>query len=145
MRGLLLSKVQTIVSFLSNLCMVFVMHCTLYTWSFTLRTGNFSCILEVTAPNLFTPRLELNCGIRSPDRPACSESLYRLSYPGPRDVRYGIKPTNAHTFMKLYYTHCISATCFGHSYGHLQGGALQGVHTSKYYRSFWKQCTDIKY
>ena len=22
-------------------------------------------------------------GIRSPDRPACSESLYRLSYPGP--------------------------------------------------------------
>ena len=23
-------------------------------------------------------------GIRSPDRPACSESLYRLSYPGPR-------------------------------------------------------------
>ena len=23
-------------------------------------------------------------GIRSPDRPACSESLYRLSYPGPQ-------------------------------------------------------------
>ena len=23
-------------------------------------------------------------GVRSPDRPACSESLYRLSYPGPR-------------------------------------------------------------
>jgi hypothetical protein len=22
-----------------------------------------------------------SCGIRSPDRPACSESLYRLSYP----------------------------------------------------------------
>jgi hypothetical protein len=22
-------------------------------------------------------------GVRSPDRPACSESLYRLSYPGP--------------------------------------------------------------
>ena len=25
-------------------------------------------------------------GIRSPDRPACSESLYRLGYPGPRLV-----------------------------------------------------------
>ena len=25
-------------------------------------------------------------GIRSPDRPACSESLYRLSYPGPRYI-----------------------------------------------------------
>jgi len=24
-------------------------------------------------------------GIRSPDRPAISESLYRLSYPGPRE------------------------------------------------------------
>ena len=26
-------------------------------------------------------------GIRSPDRPACSESLYRLSYPGPHFCR----------------------------------------------------------
>ena len=26
-------------------------------------------------------------GIRSPDRPARSESLYRLSYPGPRQTR----------------------------------------------------------
>jgi hypothetical protein len=25
-------------------------------------------------------------GIRSPDRPACSKSLYGLSYPGPRSV-----------------------------------------------------------
>jgi hypothetical protein len=25
-------------------------------------------------------------GIRSPDRPACSQSLYRLSYPGPRNT-----------------------------------------------------------
>jgi hypothetical protein len=27
-------------------------------------------------------------GIRSPDRPARSESLYRLSYPGPRTYEY---------------------------------------------------------
>jgi hypothetical protein len=27
-------------------------------------------------------------GIRSPDRPARSESLYRLSYPGPREADY---------------------------------------------------------
>jgi hypothetical protein len=25
-------------------------------------------------------------GIRSPDRPACSESLYRLSHPGPQNI-----------------------------------------------------------
>jgi len=26
------------------------------------------------------------CGIRSPDRPARSELLYRLSYPGPQNI-----------------------------------------------------------
>jgi hypothetical protein len=29
---------------------------------------------------------------------------------------------------------CIHATCFGHSCGHFQGGALQRIHTSNYYR-----------
>ena len=29
-------------------------------------------------------------GIRSPDRPACSESLYRLRYPGPNFDKYKI-------------------------------------------------------
>jgi hypothetical protein len=39
--------------------------------------------------------------------------------------------------MKVYYTYCINPTCFGHSYGHLQGGggALQRMDTSKYYSS----------
>jgi hypothetical protein len=37
------------------------------------------------------PRVGLTpTGIRSPDRPARSESLYRLSYPGPRhEEEYG--------------------------------------------------------
>jgi hypothetical protein len=34
--------------------------------------------------------------------------------------------------MKVHYTHCIPPTCFGHSCGHLQGGALQRLRTSKY-------------
>jgi hypothetical protein len=46
--------------------------------------------------------------------------------------------------MQLHYTHCIPSTCFGHSCGHLQGGALQGTDTSKYYRSILNQRTDIK-
>ena len=32
-------------------------------------------------------KLLLPTGIRSPDHPACSESLYRLSYPGPLFIR----------------------------------------------------------
>jgi hypothetical protein len=47
--------------------------------------------------------------------------------------------------MKVYYTHCIPPTCFGHSCVHLQGGALQKIYISKYYRSQWNQCLDIKY
>ena len=31
-------------------------------------------------------KLSPHTGIRSPDRPACSESLYRLNYPGPNNV-----------------------------------------------------------
>ena len=46
------------------------------------------------------------------------------------------KPTSARQSMNVYYTHCIPPTCFGHSCGHLQGGALQRIDTSKYYRSF---------
>jgi hypothetical protein len=42
-----------------------------------------------------------------------------------------LKPTNVHKCMKVYYTHCLRATCFGHSYGHLQGGALQRIHTHR--------------
>ena len=45
------------------------------------------------------------------------------------------KPTNAHC-MIVYYTHRIPPTCFGHSYDHLQGRALQRIDISKYYRSF---------
>jgi hypothetical protein len=33
----------------------------------------------------------------------------------------------------VYITHRIPPTCFGHSRGHLQGGALQRIDTSKYY------------
>ena len=46
------------------------------------------------------------------------------------------KATNAYKCMKVYYTHCILPTCFSHSSGHLQGGALQWIDTSEYYRSF---------
>jgi hypothetical protein len=54
------------------------------------------------------------------------------------------KPTNARKCMQLYYTHCIPSKCFGHSCGHLQGGVLQGIDTSKYYKSILNQLTDIK-
>jgi hypothetical protein len=42
-------------------------------------------------------------GIRSPDRPARSESLYRLSYPGPLD--YAVLNLNncAHVHINVYY------------------------------------------
>jgi len=39
--------------------------------------------------------------------------------------------------MKIYYTHRRTPTCFGHSSGNLQGGALQSAVTSKYYWSIW--------
>ena len=52
------------------------------------------------------------------------------------------KPRNAHDCMKVFYTHRIPPTCFGHSCGHLQGGVLQRIDTStlKYYRSFVPMC-----
>ena len=33
--------------------------------------------------------------------------------------------TNTHKCMKIYYTHRVTATCFGHSCGHLQRGVLE--------------------
>lgn len=47
------------------------------------------------------------------------------------------KPNNARKCMKVYYTHRIAPTCFGHSCSHLQEDALQRIGTLKYYRSFW--------
>jgi hypothetical protein len=41
-----------------------------------------------------------------------------------------LKPIYAHKCMKVYYTHCIPPTCFGHPCGHLQGGASEGGHMS---------------
>ena len=38
--------------------------------------------------------------------------------------------------MKVYYTHRMPPTCFGHSYDHLQEGILQKTDKSKYYRRF---------
>jgi hypothetical protein len=46
------------------------------------------------------------------------------------------KPVNVHKCLEFYYTHHIPPTRFNHSCGHLQGGELQRIGTSKYYRSF---------
>ena len=35
--------------------------------------------------------------------------------------------TNARKCMKVRYTHCVAATCFGRSRGHLQGGGFQRI------------------
>ena len=55
------------------------------------------------------------------------------------------KPTDACKCTKVHCTQCIPPTCFGHSYDHLQGGALQRTDASKYYRSFSADGTDISY
>ena len=34
------------------------------------------------------------------------------------------KPTNACKHLTVYYVHSMPSTCFGHSCGHPQGGAL---------------------
>lgn len=41
-----------------------------------------------------------------------------------------------HVSLKVYGTHCVTATCFGQSFGHIQGAALQRIDKSKCYRSF---------
>jgi hypothetical protein len=50
-------------------------------------------------------------------------------------IVYGNEKRNARKCIKVYYTHSIPPTCFGHSCGHLHGDALQTISTSKYYRS----------
>jgi hypothetical protein len=42
----------------------------------------------VPGPVWMDPENLVPTGIRSPDRPACSGSLYRLSYPGPYEHMY---------------------------------------------------------
>ena len=37
----------------------------------------------------------------------------------------------------LYYKPIIPPTCFGHSWGHPQGGALQRIDVSRCYESLW--------
>ena len=44
-------------------------------------------------------------------------------------------------YIILYYIRSLSPTCFGHTCGHSQGGALQRI----YYRNFLKQYTNVKY
>jgi len=44
--------------------------------------------------------------------------------------------TNVHMCMGVCYTHRITPTCFGYSYGHPQGGELQRIDTLKYHKSF---------
>ena len=58
-------------------------------------------------------------GIRSPDRPACSESLYRLSYPGrrPKHVEQGkikIKIICNNLCILLVYLHILQRSCMKH-------------------------------
>ena len=55
------------------------------------------------------------------------------------------KPTNALKCIRVYYTHRTPPTCFSDLCGHLQGGALQRIHMSQYYRNFLNQGTDTKY
>jgi len=48
--------------------------------------------------------------------------------------------------MNVYYTHCIPPTCFGHSCGHLQGGALQRTDRHiETLQKFLNLRTDLKY
>jgi len=44
-------------------------------------------------------KFRLPTGIRSPDRPASSETLYRLKYPGPKDLNY-MTADSYHDFIK---------------------------------------------
>ena len=45
------------------------------------------------------------------------------------------KPTNTLKCFKVYYKHSEPPTCFDHSSGHPQGGALQNMAAQRYYRS----------
>jgi hypothetical protein len=46
------------------------------------------------------------------------------------------KTTNAPKCMNVYYKHREYPTCFGHTYGNLQGSLFRRIGTSKYYRIF---------
>ena len=48
-------------------------------------------------------KISIPTGIRSPDRPACSESLYRLSYPGLQRIWYIILYYIILYYIILYY------------------------------------------
>jgi len=39
--------------------------------------------------------------------------------------------------MIVFYKHIVAPTCFGQSCCHPQGGALQRMDTSRYYKSLW--------
>jgi hypothetical protein len=45
--------------------------------------------------------------------------------------------------MKVYYRHITPSTCFAHSCGHPQGGALKGC--IEILQTFVNACTDVEY
>jgi len=46
-----------------------------------------------------------------------------------------MKPTNAHKCIKVSSKDNMPATCFSHTCGHPQGGALQRMDILRYYKS----------
>jgi hypothetical protein len=66
------------------------------------RSGSH-CLRGLMGPRAGLDGVEnlASTGIRSPDCPARSQSLYRLSYPGPRGTTYEKKKT-----FKSYFTDC---------------------------------------
>ena len=46
---------------------------------------------------------------------------------------------NYYSYTVSYYIDSMTPTCFGHTYGHLQGGELQRI----YYNNVLSQCTEI--
>ena len=73
-------------------------------------------------------------GIRSPDRPARSESLYRMSYPGPCQVDilcelvWGDTHTHTHTHI---YTHTYPPHTHTHTYPHAHARAHTHTHVAR--------------
>jgi hypothetical protein len=43
-------------------------------------------------------------------------------------IRYIMTAPNAYSHFTVYYIHSVPPTCFGHTYGHPLGGALQTIH-----------------
>jgi hypothetical protein len=43
-------------------------------------------------------------------------------------IRFGNESKNAYKPVRVFYKYSVPATCFGHSYGHPQGGALRRVY-----------------